>query len=64
LAIASSTSYGLRTKIELVDKYCKNWNLECNLDKSKVTVFKKGKKIKGSGEMEDGWAEHCGCRQI
>jgi hypothetical protein len=33
-------------KIELVDQYCKNWNLKCNLNKFKTMVFKKGGKLK------------------
>jgi hypothetical protein len=42
LAIASSTSCGLQKKIELVEQYCKNWNLKYNLSKSKIIAFKKG----------------------
>jgi hypothetical protein len=33
-------------EIELVDHYCKNWNLECNLRKSKIMVYKKRGKLK------------------
>jgi hypothetical protein len=39
LPMASSTSYGLQKKIELVDKYCKNLNLRCNLNKSKIMIL-------------------------
>jgi hypothetical protein len=54
LAIASFTSYGLQKKIELVDQYCKNWNLKCNLNKFKIMVFKKGGKLKAT----ERWTEH------
>ena len=30
LAIALFTSYELRKKIDVVDKYCKNWNMKSN----------------------------------
>jgi hypothetical protein len=42
LAIGSSTSCELQKKIELVEQYYKIWNLKCNLNKSKITSFKKG----------------------
>jgi hypothetical protein len=40
-SVASSRSYELQKKFELVDKYCKNRSLKCNLSKSKIMVFKK-----------------------
>jgi Reverse transcriptase (RNA-dependent DNA polymerase). len=48
LAIASFTSYRLQKKIELVNQYCKNWNLESNMNKYETTVFKKGGKLKAT----------------
>jgi len=30
-AVASYTSSGLQKKIDLVHKYCNDWNLQCNL---------------------------------
>jgi hypothetical protein len=41
---ASFRSYELQNKFELVDEYCKNPNLKCNLGKSKIIVFKKEEK--------------------
>jgi len=38
----------LQKKIELGDKYFKNWKLKCNINKSKVMVFKKGEKLKAT----------------
>ena len=50
-SIASFRSYDLQKKFELVDTYCKNWNLKCNLSKSKIMVFKKEEKLKAT----EGW---------
>jgi len=38
----------LQKKIELGDKYFKNLKLKCNINKSKVMVFKKGGKLKAT----------------
>ena len=38
----------LQKKIDLGDKYFKNWKLKCNFNKSKVMVFKKGRKLKAT----------------
>ena len=36
LAVATLTNYGLQKKIALVDQYCRNLNLKCNLNKLKI----------------------------
>ena len=38
----------MQKKIELGDKYFKNLKLKCNINKSKVMVFKKGGKLKAT----------------
>ena len=48
LAIIYFISYVWQKKIEVGDKYCKNWKLKCNLNKSKVMVLKKGGKLKAT----------------
>jgi hypothetical protein len=50
-SIASVRSYELQKKFELVDKYCKNRNLKCNLSKSKIMVYKKEEKLR---QLRDG----------
>jgi hypothetical protein len=55
LAVASFTSHGLQKKIERVDQYCKDWNLQCNLSKCKIMVFKKGGKLKATERLESKW---------
>jgi hypothetical protein len=44
LAVSSFTSSGLQEEIDQVVRSCKEWNLKCNLSKSKIVVFKKGRK--------------------
>jgi hypothetical protein len=39
---------GLQKKIALVDQYCKNLNLKCNLNKLKIVVIKKREKLKAT----------------
>jgi hypothetical protein len=50
LAIGSFTVNGLQRGIDQIIKYCSDWNLICNLKKTKILVFKKGGKLK-KGEM-------------
>jgi hypothetical protein len=42
LAIGSFTVSGLQRGIDQTVKYCSDWNLKCNLQKTKILVFKKG----------------------
>jgi hypothetical protein len=48
LAVSSFTSNGLQKEIDQIVRYCKEWNLKCNLRKSKIVVFKKGGKLKNT----------------
>jgi hypothetical protein len=41
LAVSSFRSNGLQKEIDQIVRYCKEWNLKCNLSKSKTVVFKK-----------------------
>jgi hypothetical protein len=43
LAIGSFTENGLQRGIDQIVKYCGDWNLKCNLKKTKILVFKEGK---------------------
>jgi hypothetical protein len=44
LAIGSFTVNGLKRGTDQIVKYCGDWNLKCNLKKTKILVFKKGGK--------------------
>ena len=47
LVLLSSSEKGLQESVNVLDKYCKEWNLKVNLKKSQVIVFNKaGKFIK------------------
>jgi hypothetical protein len=46
LAIGSFTVNGLQRGIDQMVKYCGDWNLKCNLKKTKILFFKKGGKLK------------------
>jgi hypothetical protein len=46
LAIGSFAANGLQRGIDQIVKYCGDWNLKCNLKKTKILVFKKGGKLK------------------
>jgi hypothetical protein len=46
LAIGSFTVNGLQRGIDRIVKYCSDWNLNCILKKTKILVFKKGRKLK------------------
>jgi hypothetical protein len=46
LAIGSFTVNGLQRGIDQMVKYCGDWNLKCNLQKTKILVFKKEGKLK------------------
>jgi hypothetical protein len=46
LAFASFTINGLQKAVDQVTRYCGEWSLKCNLNKTKIVVFKKGGKLK------------------
>jgi hypothetical protein len=39
LAVSSFTIKGLQKAINRVVKYCRDWNLRCNIRKSEISVF-------------------------
>ena len=41
LAIFSLTKNGLQEKPDFLEKYCRQWNLNLNLKKTKVLIFNK-----------------------
>ena len=41
LAIFSLTQNGLQEKLDILEKYCRQWDLELNLKKTKVMIFNK-----------------------
>jgi hypothetical protein len=43
LAIGSFRVNGLQRGIDQMVKYCGDWNLKCNLQKTKILVFKTGR---------------------
>jgi hypothetical protein len=44
LTFSSVTINGLQKAMVQVAKQCREWNLKCNLNKTKILVFKKGGK--------------------
>jgi hypothetical protein len=46
LVTGSFTVNGLQRRIDQMVKYYGDWNLKCNLKKTKILVFKKGGKLK------------------
>jgi hypothetical protein len=42
LPVSSCTINGLQKATDQVTKYCREWNLKCNLNKTKIIVFKEG----------------------
>ena len=45
LVLISQSPVGLQRMLNRLEKYCSEWDLEVNMDKSKVLVFKKGNKL-------------------
>jgi hypothetical protein len=41
LAIGSFTVNGLQRGIDQIVKYCSDWNLKCNLKKTRILVLRK-----------------------
>ena len=48
LVMACFISYELKKKIGFVNKYCKRWNLICNLKKSNIIIFERGRNLKAT----------------
>jgi hypothetical protein len=46
LAIGAFTVSGMQKAIDQIVKYCEGWRLKCNLNKSKIIVFKKEGRLK------------------
>jgi hypothetical protein len=44
--VSPFTSNSLQHEVDQIVRYCKEWNLKCNLSKSKIAVFKKAGKLK------------------
>jgi hypothetical protein len=61
LAVSSFTSNGLQKEIHQIVKYCKEWNLKCNLSKSKMQYLKKEKNLR-TLKMEYVWLKYRGNR--
>ena len=40
--IFSETIEGLQSSLNHLEEYCRKWNLEVNVDKTKIVVFRKG----------------------
>jgi hypothetical protein len=53
LTFSSFTINGLQTAIDQVTKYCIEWNLECNLNKTKILVLYLRKEV-NRRKMRDG----------
>jgi hypothetical protein len=51
LTIGSFTVNGLQREIDQIVKFCSDWNLKCNLKKTKILVFKKGGETEKEREM-------------
>jgi hypothetical protein len=45
LAVGATTRIGLQRAINCVKDFCEEWGLKINVDKTKVLVFKKGRKL-------------------
>jgi hypothetical protein len=52
LAFSPFTDNGLETATDEVTKYCREWNLKCNLNKTKILLFEKVGKLK----KDERWA--------
>jgi hypothetical protein len=46
LAFSSFRINGLQKTVDQVTKCCREWNLKCNLNETKILVFRKGGKLK------------------
>jgi hypothetical protein len=54
LAIGAFTVNGLQKVIDQIVKYCKDWGVKCNLNKTKIIIFKKGGRLK----QNERWTMH------
>jgi hypothetical protein len=46
LSIGAFTVNGMQKAIYQIVEYCEDWGVKCNLNKTKIIVFKKGSKLK------------------
>jgi hypothetical protein len=46
LAIGAFSVNGMQEVIDQMIKYCEDWSVKCNLNKTKIIVFKKGGRLK------------------
>jgi hypothetical protein len=46
LAVRTTTSMRMQRAINSIKKYCEEWKLKININKTKIVVFKKEEKIK------------------
>jgi hypothetical protein len=46
LAVGTTTSIGMQRAINSIKKYCEEWKVKININKTKTVIFKKGEKIK------------------
>ena len=45
LVIFSETVVGLQTQLNSLEKYCKEWSLKINVQKTKIVIFRNGGKL-------------------
>jgi hypothetical protein len=45
LAVGATTTTGLQRAISCIKDYCDEWSLKINVTKTKIVVFKKGRKL-------------------
>ena len=48
--IFSETIEGLQSSLNHLEEYCRKWNLEVNVDKTKIVVFRKGGNLSSKGK--------------
>jgi hypothetical protein len=46
LAIGAFSVTGMQKAIDQIVKYCEDWGVKCNLNETKIIVFKKGGRLK------------------
>jgi hypothetical protein len=46
MAIGAFTVSGMQKAIDQLVKYCEGWRVKCNLNKTKIIVFKNGGRLK------------------
>ena len=54
VVLLSTSNSGLQHNIDMVHKFCYNWGLSINANKSKVIVFSRNRKVKSNIEFRIG----------